>query len=213
MHLPDIRAQYPRFESIFQKEVEGARFDGVLKRSSDFKVLKVEVVSLWHLQAKHEHLPPATRSALVQALLVEHDFLLALQLIYKTNGSSNGPGMVTRALTYLSGSKGDETFKNQMRSAAANLPDSQFLQRLESIDDDDLRSTVQNARALAQKNLSHSIDAVVRKLTHAVLAMQQDYCRMSVQVEGEHEERKVLDDALVEFIREINKCSAGRGTS
>jgi hypothetical protein len=213
VHPSDIRAQYPTFESIFQKHVKDARFDGVLKKSLDFKALKIEVTSLWHLQEKHERMHPETRSALVQALLVEHNFQLALKLLEKTNGNTNGSEVVTRVISYFSGSRGEDTFKNQMRSAAANLPDSQFLQRLESIDDDDLRSTVQNAKALAQKTLSRSIDAVVTKMTHAVLAMQQDHCRMAVQVEVESEERKVLDDALVEFIREINKKSAGRRNS
>lgn len=212
MHLPDIRAQYPEFESTLQKHVKDARFDGALKRSPDFKDLKIEVVSLWHLQERHERLHPATRSALVQALLVEHNFQLALELLEKANGNTNGPGVVTRVVSYLSGSRGGDTFKNQMRTAAANLPDSQFLQRLE-IDDKELRSTAQRAKALAQKGLSRSIDAVVGKMTHVFLAMQQDHCRMSVQVEVENEERKVLGDALVEFIREINKNSAGRRNS
>ena len=76
-----------------------------------------------------------------------------------------------------------------------------------------MRSTVLNAKAFAQQGLSYSIDSVVGKMTHAVLAMQQDRCKMSVKVEVENEERKVLDDALVQFIREINKKSTGRHNS
>jgi len=213
VHLSDIRAHYPTFESIFQKYVKNARFDGVLKKSLDFKALKLDVISLWHLQEKHGHLHLETRSALVRALLVEHNFQRALQLLEENDGNTNGSSVATRLFSYRTGSRGEESFKNQVKTAAANLPDSRFLKRLESIDDKDLRPTVQNAKALAQRELSYSIDAVVNKMTRAVLAMQQDHCRRSVQAGVENEERKVLDDALVEFIHEINKRSAGRRNS
>ncbi|KAI9453856.1 hypothetical protein BJY52DRAFT_1189313 [Lactarius psammicola] len=213
VRLSDVRTLYPTFESIFQKHVKDAKFDGVLKKSLDFKALKLDVVSLWHLQERHGSLDPETRSALVQALLVEHNIQRALQLLEETDGNTNGPSVVTRLFSYWTGSRGEESFKNQMKTTAANLPDSRFLKRLESADDKDLRSTVQNAKALAQRELSYSIDTAANKMTHAVLAMQQDNCRMFVQLEVENEERKVLADALVEFIREINKKSAGRRNS
>jgi hypothetical protein len=100
-----------------------------------------------------------------------------------------------------------------MKTATANLPNSQFLQRLESLDDMELRSTLLNAKALAQKGLSKLIDSMVRKMTHVVLAMQQDQCRMFVQAEVKNQETKVLDGVLVEFIREINKRSEARHKS
>jgi hypothetical protein len=211
MLLSNICVLYPKFEGIFQKHVKEARFDVALRSSLDFKDLKRDVISLWHLQEKHGPLHPATRSDLVQALLVEHNFQRALQLFEKPEVNTNGSGMVTRVVSYFRGE--EESFKSQMRTAASNLPDSQFLQRLESLDDPELQSTVRNAKALAQKGLSKSIGAVVRKMTHVVLAMQEDHCRMFVQAEVENEEMKVLDDVLVEFIREINTKSAARRTS
>ena len=207
MRVSDIRALYPTFEGTFQKHVKAARFDVVLKRSRDFKALKSDVISLWCLQEGHKRLRPAVGSDLIQALLVEHNFKRALELVEKkTDGNTNEPSGVARVVSYFSR---EESYENQIKSTAANLPDSQFLQRLQSIDDIEMRSTVLNAKAFAQQGLSYSIDSVVGKMTHAVLAMQQDRCKMSVKVEVENEERKVLDDALVQFIREINKKSAG----
>ena len=206
MRVSDIRALDPTFEGTFQKHVKAARFDVVLKRSRDFKALKSDVISLWCLQEGHKRLRPAVGSDLIQALLVEHNFKRALELVEKTDGNTNEPSGVARVVSYFSR---EESYENQIKSTAANLPDSQFLQRLQSIDDIEMRSTVLNAKALAQQGLSYSIDSVVGKMTHAVLAMQQDRCKMSVKVEVENEERKVLDDALVQFIREINKKSAG----
>jgi hypothetical protein len=209
MRLSDIRALYPTFEGIFQKHVKNARFDVTLRKSPDFTDLKRDVVSLWHFQEKHGPLHPATRSSLVQALLVEHNFQRALQLFEKPDGITT-PGVVTRVASHF---RKEKSFKSQMETAAAVLPDSQFLQRLESIDDTELQSTVLNARALAQNELSKSIDAVVRDMTHVVLEMQQEKCKMFVEAQVENEEMKVLDDVLVEFIREINKTSAARHTS
>lgn len=190
-----------------------AWLDGVLKRSQDFKALKLGVVSLWSIEEKHGRLLPATRPALIQALLVEHNVQLAWQLVEGAEQNSNGSSMVTRIVSYWSGSRGEEYFRTQMKTAAAILPDPQFLQQLESTDDEDLRPTVQDAKALAHKELSRSIDTVVNTMTHAVLAMQQDNCKMAVQVEIDNEERKALNDALVEFIRKINKMSAGQRNS
>ncbi|KAF8260139.1 hypothetical protein EI94DRAFT_1897819 [Lactarius quietus] len=213
LRLSDMRALYPKFQSLFQKDVKDARFDGISKKSPEFKALKLDVMSLWFLQEKHEPLPPAKRSSLVQALLIEHNAQLALQLLEGTEVNTNGSGMVTRFVSYLSGSSGEEYFKNQMKTVAANLPDSRFLERLEKVEDEDLRSTIQNAKALAHKELSRSIDTAVNHMTHAVLAMQQNHCKIAVQAEVDNEERNVFDDALVEFIREINKKSAGQRNS
>jgi hypothetical protein len=207
--LADMRALYPKFEGLFQKHVKDARLDGISKKSPEFKTLKLDVMSLWALQEKHDPLHPATRSALIQALLVEHNVQLALQLLESAEVNNNGSGMVTRFVSYWSGSRGEEYFKNQMKTAAAKNPDSHFLKQLDMIEEKDLRPTVQNAKALAHKELSRSIDTVVNNMTHAVLAMQQDHCKMAVQAEVDNEERNVLDDARVEFIREINKRLQG----
>ncbi|KAH9023070.1 hypothetical protein EDB83DRAFT_1992544 [Lactarius deliciosus] len=124
-----------------------------------------------------------------------------------------GPAWPPALVSSLSGSRGAETFKNQMTTAAADLPDSRFLERLESTKDEDLRSVVRSAKTLAQRELSYSIDAVVDEMTHAVLMMQQELCRINIQVQVEKEERKALDDVLVKFVREINERSAGRQNS
>ncbi|KAI9443823.1 hypothetical protein H4582DRAFT_1807697 [Lactarius indigo] len=213
VNLSDIRALYPAFESIFQKHVKNANFDGVLEKSPDFKALKLDVISLWHLQEKHGHLRPETCSALVQALLIERDYQRALGLLEEAGGSVKESSMATRFVSSFPGSRGMVSFKNQMKTAAANLPDSRFLERLESTEDEDLRFAVRSAKTLAQRDLSHSIDAVVHEMTHAVLTMQQELRRMTIQVEVERDERKALYDALVQFVREIKKKSAERRNS
>jgi len=206
---------YPKFEGIFQKHVKDARLDVVLNKCQDFQALKVDVVSVWHLREKKGRLDQGLRSTLVQVLLLEHNLQLAMQSLEEAGDNTNRPGIVTRTVSFLSGSRDEETFKNQMREIAAELPDSQFLQRLdsESIDDNDLRFTVQIAKVIAQKKLSSSIDAVVKRMTDAVLAMKYDQCGMYAKREVENEEKRVLDDARIEFIGEINKKSAGRRNS
>ncbi|KAH9027877.1 hypothetical protein EDB85DRAFT_1892774 [Lactarius pseudohatsudake] len=172
VRLPDIRAQYPTFENIFEKYIKDARFDDVPRKGREFRALKLGLISLWQLQSEHKHLGRESRSALVQALVFGHDFQQAFQLIQK--------------------------------SPILRLD---FLQHLESINDEDLRLAAQSAKALAQTELSSSIDAVVKKITHAVQAMQQDLRGREVQLQVEDEEREELKGALVEFVREINKKS------
>ncbi|KAH9027352.1 hypothetical protein EDB84DRAFT_1500330 [Lactarius hengduanensis] len=202
VRLPDIRAQYPTFENIFEKYIKDARFDDVPRKGREFRALKLGLISLWQLQSEHKHLGRESRSALVQALVFGHDFQQAFQLIQKRSN------MVVRFISsFWSDSSGAESFKNDMKKTAAQFSDSDFLQHLESINDEDLRLAAQSAKALAQTELSSSIDAVVKKITHAVQAMQQDLRGREVQLQVEDEEREELKGALVEFVREINKKS------
>src|SRR6266702_392393 len=208
MRLSDIRALYPTFENIFERHIQDAIFDYVPTRGWDFKVLKFGVVSLSHLLDENKHLRRETRSALLQAF-VEHNFQQAFKILPK---GSNVPTRWNSSFwsDLREGEFNEESFKKEMRKTVALVSDSQFLQQLESTDDEDLRSVVQIAKALAQTELSSSIDAVVEKVVHAVLAMQQDIGGRAAQLQGENEEMEVLNSALVEFIRQINKKSARR---
>jgi hypothetical protein len=202
MQLSNIRALYPTFENIYERHVKGAKFDGTPMKSRSFRDLKLGVVSLFHILDEHKRLRPETRSALFQALVVEHDFQQALNLLPRRSS------ILTRWLSsFWSDTGEDESFKYEMKRSAAQISDSQFLQALESIYDEDLRSVTQKAKALAKKELSSSIDAVVKTMTHDVLTMQQELCGRQAQLLVESEEREVLKSALVDFIREINKAS------
>ena len=93
-----------------------------------------------------------------------------------------------------------------MKITAARFSDSQFIQQLESTDDDDLRSAAQNAKTLAQTELSSLIGTVVKSMTQDVLATQLDLGEKQLQSQTGNEQREVPKN-LVEFIREINKRS------
>lgn len=198
-----MRALYPELDNIFERHVRDAKFDRVPMKGRNFRDLKLGVVSLLHILDKHKSLRRETRSALFQALVIEHNFQQALNLLPKKFN------ILTRLISpFWPDPRADESFRYEMRTIAAQLSDSQFLQDLESANDEDLRPAAQKAKALAQRELSSSIDAVVKTLTHDVLAMQQEFCAGQAQLQLENEERGVLKIALVEFIREINKQSA-----
>ncbi|KAH9054525.1 hypothetical protein EDB87DRAFT_1580466 [Lactarius vividus] len=208
--LSDIRALYPEFEDAFKKHVKDAKFDDVSRKSQEFRALKLGVISLWHLLEQNKRLPSETRFALFKALVIDHSFQQAFKLLPKR---SNVVRVARWISSFWADQKAEETFKNKMKQTAAHVPDSQFLQRLEGTNDEDLRSVAQNAKALAQSDLLSSIDSVVEKMTHTVLKMQRDNCGRSVHLQIANEERDVLNNALVEFIREINKQSVGRQNS
>jgi hypothetical protein len=105
------------------------------------------------------------------------------------------------------------SLRKEMKKMASTVSDPDYLLELKNVNDEDLQSTIKEAVAVACTQLSSSIDAVVTRMTHAVLQMQQDYCKKAIQLEFEAEERKLLGDVLVAFIREINAGAAGWGTS
>jgi hypothetical protein len=100
-----------------------------------------------------------------------------------------------------------------MKKIANDISDSDFLLGLKGVQDEQLKNPIQEAVALACTQLSSSIDAMVKKLTHAVLRMQQDECKKNIQLEIETKQRKMMGGALINFIRDINKNSVGRRTS
>lgn len=179
MELSTIRVLYPTFDSIFDRRVKDAKFDSVPVKSRDFRALKMGVISLWHLQGEYRRIRPETRSALIQTLVIEHDFQRAFQL-----------------------------FKHEMKNVAAQVPDSQFLRQLEDCNDEHLRPAAQNAKALVQTELSSSIDTLVQTITQDVLAMRQDLNWRQVQLQVANKEREALQTALVDFIRDVNQRPA-----
>ena len=203
MQLSNFRALYPAFERIFEKHIKDAELDGVPMKSRNFRNMKLSVISLWRLLDEHKRLHRETRSALFQALVVEQDFRRASNLLPKRSY-----GFTRWISSFWSESGDDESFRYEMTRTAAHVPDSQFLRELESTGVEELQSTTQDAKALAQTELSSLIDAVVGAMTQDVLAMQQDLCGRQAQLLAENEERGVLKNVLVEFIREINKKSA-----
>jgi hypothetical protein len=204
IRLADIRAVYPDFESVFAKHVKDARFNGIPSRSRQFKALKLGMISLWRLQSENRRMRREARSELIQALVVEKDFQGAFQVIQRSSS------IFTRVYSlFRSDPSGAELFKIEMQKHATTVSDSQFLQMLEKTNEEDLRSAAQTAKSLALTELLSAIDGVVEKVAKAVLIMQQGHCERRIRHQVETEEREVLAVALVEFIREINKKSAG----
>jgi phage terminase large subunit len=116
---------------------------------------------------------------------------------------------------FFSGSKeSDEALlRSEVKKITNSISDSEFLRQLKHVNDKDLEAAIQVAVDLACTQLSSSIDAAVKKMTHRVLQMQQDECKKSMQREIETEERKEVDVKLADFIHAINEVSARRRTS
>ncbi len=174
----------------------------------DFKALKLGVISLWRLLFEYKRIGPETRSALIKALVIEHNFQHAFQLIQEQ------ANILKRWFaSFWSDPRGVDSFKKEMKKAAAGVSDSEFLQKLASTDDEGLRHAVQNAKDLAQRELTSSIETVVKNMTRAVLEIQRQTSEKSLQLQIGREEGEELNNAQVEFIREINKNSAERQNS
>ena len=164
-----------------------------------------------HLLDKHRNLPSQTCSELIQALL-KGDFYRAQHLLSKTDGKKRADSGGWGVGNLFSGGSGD--FLNRdMRMLAGSISDSQFLLDMKATTDTETRSAIQEIEALAHAQLASAIDAAVKAMTRNVLAMQQEYCTRSIQHEMESEERKSLNNALTEFIRDVNAQSSGQRDS
>jgi hypothetical protein len=93
--------------------------------------------------------------------------------------------------------------EREMKALAPQYPDSEFFM-MEGVEDDDLRSAIEELEDLAHEQLASSIDKTVEITVRAVLKMQQEHCEKSVQDEMEDEEGKSRSHALVKFIQDIN---------
>jgi hypothetical protein len=170
---------------------------------------------------KHQNMGSGQRRELIQALISERDLSHAQHVLPKAEKDKNS-GMIASFVktvkvvsSLVSGSKepDEDSLKKEMKRMANAVPDPDFLRELKGVGDEDLQSPIEEVIALAHTQLSSYIDAEVKKMTHAELQMQQDYCKKCLKQEIEAKERRQLGDALVAFIRELNACSVGRNHS
>jgi hypothetical protein len=202
-------------DNIYQRHVAGAKFHAV--KGPEFRVLKERLTFLRRHLNEHQDLDPGERAELIQALLSEDNLRHTQQVLLRSDknrgyGKQSYYSMFTSMLSW-SKVVDEDSLKREMRNLARNVPDPDFLLELTGVEDEDIRAAIQDIIVLAHTQLSSRIDSTVNKMTHAVLQMQQEECRNYVQREIEREERKALSAALVDFIRDINKASAGRRPS
>jgi hypothetical protein len=213
VRVDDLRLVYPRFERIYQRNLE-SKFESV--KGSDFKFLKERLLLVRHLLGKNRDLDPEKRVELIQALLSE-DSLHEAQKMLPNSDKKKESGLIAKGLRALfggqSGPESEEELKKEMKKIARGVSDSQFLLGLKSIEIEDLQPAIQEAETLAHTSLSSSIDAAVKPMTHEVLRMQQDSCKNELQKDVQTKEARALSDALVDFIRDLNAKSAGRSNS
>ena len=211
MRISDLESLYPEIRNIYQRYFHNARFDTVLRANSRFESLKLRLNSLLYLLKKFQRLDSKGRAELIQAVLFEGDFLRAQQMILKLE-NKKWFSATTWSL-FPRPEPSEDSLERKMRAKAARFPDPQFLLEMKGVEDDDLRSTMEELEVLAHEQLASSIDATVEIMARAVLRMQQDLCERSIQHEVESEERKSRSNALVKFIQDINSQSVGRRDS
>ena len=203
----DLRQVYRDFNTIYKRHIEDAKFDVV--KGHGFKFLKRRLTFICHLLREHRDITAKQRTELIDALFSEDDICDALLIINKSEKTKVSRKTSRLLLKFTE----EESLRKEMKKIANNISDSEFLLELKDIEDEDLTNPIQEATVLAYTQLASSVDATVRKLTHAVLKMQQDECKKNIQHEVETEQRKALGGALVNFIRDVNKSSVGRRTS
>ncbi|SRR5260221_4548573 len=215
MRVDDLRQLYSGFDSLYRSHVEDAKFCVV--KGPEFKFLKERLTFVRHLLKGHRGLSSRRRTELIQTLLSEDDIRQAKQVIPKSdkNKEARRPSLISRFTAVASWPKGadEESLRKEMKKIADSISDADFLLELKGIEDEDLKAPTLEAVDLARTQLSLSISATVKNVTHAVLQMQQDERKKGIQQQIETEQREMLHDALENFIRDVNKNSAGRRTS
>ncbi len=214
MRLSGLESLYPGFRVVYQKHLDGARFDLVLRRDPDFESRKLRLLAVKYLLDKNEHLDTRAHAELIHDVLVEGNFRGAQQTVSKTDEKKRSGTSVwgSRSLFSASGSS-EDSLEKEMRTLAARVPDAQFLLMMKNEGNEELRPVIEEIEALAHTQLASSIDAVVKTMAHAVSAMQREHCERAVQHEMDSEERKSRSKELLKFIQDINAQGAGRQDS
>ena len=207
--LSDLESSYPGFLDIYRSHVREARFEDEPSRHVHFGALKLRLVSVRQLLDPTRSLDSDRRESLIQAFLVG-DFHRAQKTLPKTEDRKRVGG--ARKIDFLSG-PGEDALKNEMTKLASSVSDSQFLRDVKASEDKEMRRMIEDVEALAHDQLSALINKTVKKMTPAVLKIQQEQCEKSLKHQIESEERSLLSDALREFIRDINAQSAGKHDS
>src|SRR6266403_2181877 len=192
MRVDDLRQVYHGFNDIYELHVRNAKFHAV--KGAEYRTLKERLLSVCHLLKKHPDLAPSKRTGLIQAFLAEDDIRRA-QRLFSKNDKTKESGKTSWLSSPFSKITGLFSGPTGTQADEVSL-------------DKDLETPMRQAVDLACTQLSSSIDASVEKMIHAVLRMQQDGCKASIQHEIEVEERRALRGTLVKFIRYINKTSA-----
>ncbi len=198
MQLSDLKASHPEFQEIYRSHFLGAKFDTVLRHDGDFEARKLRLVSVQHLLGEHQRLRRKKRAKLVQSLL-RGDFDNAQRIVQEPKRSSVVFTLVASAVG-----------EGEMKSLSARLSDSQFLLEMKDMNDEVLRPMIQETEALSHSLLLSLIDTIVGTMAHAVMAMQKDVFRNTIQHEIEGDEVKLRNEELAGFIRELNTQMALR---
>jgi len=214
MRISDLESLYPGFRTIYQKHFDNARFDTALRLDPRFESQKLRLLSLRYLFDKNQQLDTEARADLIRTVLSEGNFRRAQQAFPKTNEKKRSGPSAWAGHTFFSTSGGYEgSLEKEMKALAARVPDAHFLLMMKSEGDEELRPAIEDVEELAYSQLEVSIDTVVKTMTRAVSAMQQEHCERAVQHEMESEERKARGKVLLKFIRDINEQAAGRQDS
>jgi hypothetical protein len=216
--VDDLRQVYRKFNDIYQHHVQVAEFHTL--KGAEFKSLKECLIFVSYLLKKNPDLPSDKRTKFIRAFLIE-DNLRRTRHLHPENDINNEPGkspplsMFSRIVGLFSGSTGtdEESLRKELKKITSGVTDSDFLVQLKGIADKDLEAPIRRVVDLACTQLSILIDTAVNKMTHAVLRMQQEECKRSVQRRVEAEEKGALRSVLSKFIGDVNKISARRENS
>jgi hypothetical protein len=213
MRFSDLENLYPDFISIYQRHIRDTKFYNVLRRDSYFESRKLRLISVRYLLDKYQDLLTETRTELTKSLL-KGDFQRAQQILPTTEDTKQSNNVLNWAVGVLFHPSGcAEPLKGEMKIFSSGVSDSQFLCDMKNVENQDLRPMIQELEDFAHTQLASLIDTTVKLMMRAVSAMQQEYCRRSIQPEIESEERTLLSSALSDFIQKINTQSAGKWDS
>ncbi|KAH8986525.1 hypothetical protein EDB86DRAFT_2809505 [Lactarius hatsudake] len=213
--IDKLRRLYLGFDTIYRRHFE-KKFENV--KGSEFKFLKERLMLVRHLLGKNQDLDPENSAELIRTLLSGGNLHEAQKMLPISNQKEE-PGLIVNALRIIqpffggSTESEEEALKKEMTKISSAISDSEFLLGLKSIEIEGLQPAMQKIETLAHISLASSIDDIVKKMTHAVLHMQQESCKMEIQKNLQTEQARLLSDALVNFIRDLNSKSAGRKNS
>jgi hypothetical protein len=201
----NLKASYPDFQKVYQTHFREAKFETVLRRNGDFKARKLGLVSVQCLEK--QRLRPEKRVQLVQFLL-RGDFDSAQGILQESRSLISR--VTSTVSSFFSSPGSSKAWQGEMKDRATRLSDSQFLLDMKGVHDKVLKPMIQDIEVLSYSLLSSLIGTTVNSMYRAVVAMQQEFRKTTLQDEIKSKVMKLRNKELREFIRKLNAQSVGR---
>ena len=206
---------YPNIGELFEKTIRDADLKHIKAR--DFKPNKERLGIIQFLLDRRKDLDQTTCRKLIE--LITKDHLSQVRDILdgssRTDPTEAKPMLkkllesITPAIFTDKDVSPSQKLIDEAHSTAVHISDSDFLQRLDDISEDDetLKTAIAETKNIAQGYLKSIISKLLKKLVHVALRIQQEDCIKQIRREVSIQAKRDTERFRREFVHKIEEHS------